>query len=261
MNSSKIENYPVAPGITGPEFGRILQKQAEDLGAEIEFERALKIAEKDGHKIVSTEDDEYETRAVILASGTEPRRLELENEEKLIGHGVSYCATCDGNFFKGKTVAVNGGGNSALHEAIYLSGLAKKVYLIHRRDEFRGGIDLVEKAKARKNIEIVLNATIESLHGDNKLESITIKQGSTEKTIKLDGLFVSIGREPKAKNLMPELDLDDGGFIEADESCVTNVDGIFVAGDVRSKDVRQLVTATGDGAIAATAALHYLEKA
>ena len=261
VNSSKIENYPVAPGITGPEFGRILQKQAEDLGAEIEFERALKIAEKDGHKIVSTEDDEYETRAVILASGTEPRRLELENEEKLIGHGVSYCATCDGNFFKGKTVAVNGGGNSALHEAIYLSGLAKKVYLIHRRDEFRGGIDLVEKAKARKNIEIVLNATIESLHGDNKLESITIKQGSTEKTMKLDGLFVSIGREPKAKNLMPELDLDDGGFIEADESCVTNVDGIFVAGDVRSKDVRQLVTATGDGAIAATAALHYLEKA
>ena len=261
VNSSKIENYPVAPGITGPEFGRILQKQAEDLGAEIEFERALKIAEKDGHKIVSTEDNEYETRAVILASGTEPRRLELENEEKLIGHGVSYCATCDGNFFKGKTVAVNGGGNSALHEAIYLSGLAKKVYLIHRRDEFRGGIDLVEKAKARKNIEIVLNATIESLHGDNKLESITIKQGSTEKTIKLDGLFVSIGREPKAKNLMPELDLDDGGFIEAGESCVTNVDGIFVAGDVRSKDVRQLVTATGDGAIAATAALHYLEKA
>lgn len=261
VNSSKIENYPVAPGITGPEFGRILQKQAEDLGAEIEFERALKIAEKDGHKIVSTEDDEYETKAVILASGTEPRRLELENEEKLIGHGVSYCATCDGNFFKGKTVAVNGGGNSALHEAIYLSGLAKKVYLIHRRDEFRGGIDLVEKAKARKNIEIVLNATIESLHGDNKLESITIKQGSTEKTIKLDGLFVSIGREPKAKNLMPELDLDDGGFIEANESCVTNVDGIFVAGDVRSKDVRQLVTATGDGAIAATAALHYLEKA
>lgn len=261
VNSSKIENYPVAPGITGPEFGRILQKQAEDLGAEIEFERALKIAEKDGHKIVSTEDDEYETKAVILASGTEPRRLELENEEKLIGHGVSYCATCDGNFFKGKTVAVNGGGNSALHEAIYLSGLAKKVYLIHRRDEFRGGIDLVEKAKARKNIEIVLNATIESLHGDNKLESITIKQGSTEKTIKLDGLFVSIGREPKAKNLMPELDLDDGGFIEAGESCTTNVDGIFVAGDVRSKDVRQLVTATGDGAIAATAALHYLEKA
>lgn len=261
VNSSKIENYPVAPGITGPEFGRILQKQAEDLGAEIEFERALKIAEKDGHKIVSTEDDEYETRAVILASGTEPRRLELENEEKLIGHGVSYCATCDGNFFKGKTVAVNGGGNSALHEAIYLSGLAKKVYLIHRRDEFRGGIDLVEKAKARKNIEIVLNATIESLHGDNKLEGITIKQGSTEKTIKVDGLFVSIGREPKAKNLMPELDLDDGGFIEAGESCTTNVDGIFVAGDVRSKDVRQLVTATGDGAIAATAALHYLEKA
>ena len=261
VNSSKIENYPVAPGITGPEFGRILQKQAEDLGAEIEFERALKIAEKDGHKIVSTEDDEYETRVVILASGTEPRRLELENEEKLIGHGISYCATCDGNFFKDKTVAVNGGGNSALHEAIYLSGLAKKVYLIHRRDEFRGGIDLVEKAKARKNIEFVLSATIEALHGDNKLESITIKQGSKEKTIKLDGLFVSIGRAPKAKDLMPELDLDDGGFIEAGESCVTNVDGIFVAGDVRSKDVRQLVTATGDGAIAATAALHYLEKA
>ena len=261
VNTSKIENYPVAPGITGPEFGKILQKQAEDLGVEIEFERAKKITGKGGDFTVTTaEDEEYKAKAVILACGTEPRKLGLPNEDRFTGRGISYCATCDGNFYKDKVVAVNGGGNSALHEAIYLSGIAKKVYLIHRRNEFRGGAALVDKVKARDNIELVLDANISALEGDKKLTGIKIDQGGKEKDISVDGLFVSIGRAPNAKKLLSDLALTKDEFVAADETCETNISGVFVAGDVRSKDVRQLVTATGDGAVAATVALQYLDK-
>ena len=261
VNTSKIENYPVAPGITGPEFGQILQKQAEDLGVEIEFERAEKITGKGGDFTVTTaEDEEYKAKAVILACGTEPRKLGLPNEDRFTGRGISYCATCDGNFYKDKVVAVNGGGNSALHEAIYLSGIAKKVYLVHRRNEFRGGAALVDKVKARDNIELVLNANISALEGDKKLTGIKIDQDGKEKDISVDGLFVSIGRAPNAKSLLSDLALTKDEFVAADETCETNISGVFVAGDVRSKDVRQLVTATGDGAVAATVALQYLDK-
>lgn len=261
VNTSKIENYPVAPGITGPEFGQILQKQAEDLGVEIEFERAEKITGKGGDFTVTTAEDEgYKAKAVILACGTEPRKLSLPNEDRFAGRGISYCATCDGNFYKDKVVAVNGGGNSALHEAIYLSGIAKKVYLVHRRNEFRGGAALVDKVKACDNIELVLNANILALEGDKKLTGIKIDQGGKEKDISIDGLFVSIGRAPNAKSLLSDLALTKDEFVAADETCETNISGVFVAGDVRSKDVRQLVTATGDGAVAATVALQYLDK-
>ena len=261
VNTSRIENYPVAPGITGPEFGQILQKQAEDLGVEIEFERAKKITGKGGDFTVTTaEDEEYKAKAVILACGTEPRKLGLPNEDRFTGRGISYCATCDGNFYKDKVVAVNGGGNSALHEAIYLSGIAKKVYLIHRRNEFRGGAALVDKVKARDNIELVLDANISALEGNKKLTGIKIDQGGKEKDISVDGLFVSIGRAPNAKSLLSDLALTKDEFVAADETCETNISGVFVAGDVRSKDVRQLVTATGDGAVAATVALQYLDK-
>lgn len=261
VNTSKIENYPVAPGITGPEFGKILQKQAEDLGVEIEFERAEKITGKGGDFTVTTAEDEgYKAKAVILACGTEPRKLSLPNEDRFAGRGISYCATCDGNFYKDKVVAVNGGGNSALHEAIYLSGIAKKVYLVHRRNEFRGGAALVDKVKACDNIELVLNANILALEGDKKLTGIKIDQGGKEKDISIDGLFVSIGRAPNAKSLLSDLALTKDEFVAADETCETNISGVFVAGDVRSKDVRQLVTATGDGAVAATVALQYLDK-
>lgn len=261
VNTSKIENYPVAPGITGPEFGQILQKQAEDLGVEIEFERAEKITGKGGDFTVTTAEGEgYRAKAVILACGTEPRKLGLPNEDRFTGRGISYCATCDGNFYKDKVVAVNGGGNSALHEAIYLSGIAKKVYLIHRRNEFRGGAALVDKVKACDNIELVLDANISALEGDKKLTGIKIDQDGKEKDISVDGLFVSIGRAPNAKKLLSDLALTKDEFVAADETCETNIPGVFVAGDVRSKDVRQLVTATGDGAVAATVALQYLDK-
>ena len=257
INTSTISNYPAAPGITGLEFGQRLQQQAEDLGVEIEFEQVEKIIENDGSKIVQTEDDQYKAKAVIIATGTEPRRLSLDNEEKFTGRGISYCATCDGGFYKDKTVAVNGGGNTALHEALYLADIAKKVYLIHRREEFRATQSLVDKVKARENIEIIAPDTIIGLSGDKKLEKITLSDG---RELELDGLFVAIGREPKAKGLIDGLKLAEGDYVEADERCLTNIPGIFVAGDVRQKELRQLVTATSDGAVAATAALNYVNS-
>ena len=259
INTSKIENYPAAPDITGLEFGQTLQKQAEDLGVEIEFESVEKIIDNDISKLVITEDDQYKARSVIIACGTEPRRLGLDNEDKYTGSGISYCATCDGSFYRNKVVAVNGGGNSALHEALYLSEIAEKVFLIHRRNEFRGSADLVEKIKKKDNVELILNANIVGLNGDKKLKSITISHGNKTEELALDGLFVSIGRIPKAKGLIDGLKLTEGDYVKADESCTTNIPGVFVAGDVRSKEIRQLVTATSDGAIAAEAALRYID--
>ena len=259
INTSKIENYPAAPDITGLEFGQTLQKQAEDLGVEIEFESVEKIIDNDISKLVITEDDQYKARSVIIACGTEPRRLGLENEDNFTGSGISYCATCDGGFYRNKIVAVNGGGNSALHEALYLSEIAEKVFLIHRRNEFRGSADLVEKIKKKDNVGLILNANIVGLNGDKKLKSITISHGNKTEELALDGLFVSIGRIPKAKGLIDGLELTEGGYVKADESCTTNIPGVFVAGDVRSKEIRQLVTATSDGAIAAEAALRYID--
>jgi len=260
INTSTIENYPAAPNMTGLEFGQTLQRQAENLGVEIEFENVEKIIDHGDHKIVKTEDDQYKAKVVILACGTEPRKLNLENEDRFIGRGISYCATCDGGFYKHRNVAVNGGGNSALHEALYLSNLAKKVYLIHRRDEFRGNKHYVERLRQKDNVEFILNAHIVALNGNGKLQSITIAQGDVTKELPIDGLFVSIGRTPKAKGLIDGLELDDQGFIDAGEDCSTNIPGIFVAGDVRKKAVRQLVTATSDGAIAASEALNFEYK-
>ena len=260
INTTEIENYPATPKITGLEFGQTLQRQAEDLGVEIEFETVEKIIDKGDYKLVKTEDDQYRAKVVILACGTEPRTLSLDNEEKFTGRGISYCATCDGSFYKGREVAVNGGGNTALQEAIYLSDLAKKVYLIHRRDEFRGNEALVQKLKKKDNVEFVLNANIVALNGDRKLEEITISQNGETKELKIDALFVAIGRVPKAKGLVDGLKLDEYGFVDATENCATNIPGIYVAGDVRKKEIRQLVTATSDGAIAATEALNYEHK-
>lgn len=255
INTSHIDNYPAAPHITGLEFGQTLGKQAEELGAEIEYDIVEHISPIDGGFKIEAEDEEYEAKAIIIASGTNPRKLGLDNEDRYTGRGVSYCATCDGGFYKDKIVAVNGGGNSAIHEAIYLSGLAQKVYVIHRRDEFRADPSLVDKLRAKENVELVLGATVAELYGDKNLEGIKLNTG---REITLDGLFVSIGRIPNTESLMDNLELSDEKYIVSDEECKTNIDGVFVAGDVRTKELRQLVTATSDGAIAATAAIKYL---
>ena len=255
INTSHIDNYPVAPHITGIEFGQTLEKQARDLGVEIEFDTVTSISkDSDGFTVV-TEDDSYPGKSVIIATGTQPRKLGLTNEDDFVGRGISYCATCDGKFYEHKTVAVNGGGNSALHEALYLSNIASMVYLIHRRDEFRGSDSLVDKVKSKDNIELVLNSTIVELLGDGKLQSIKLDNG---RTIEIDGLFVSIGRMPNTATLYTGLALADGDYVSASDDCKTNIDGLFVAGDVRAKEIRQLVTATADGAIAATMAIQYL---
>ena len=255
VNTSTISNYPVAPGITGPEFGQVLSKQAEDLGVEIEYAEVSHIDKADGYFKITTEDGNFEAKTIIIATGTQPRKLELEHEDEFTGKGISYCATCDGAFYKDKVVAVNGGGNSALHEALYLADIASKVYLVHRRTEFRGSEDMVEKIKAKGNVELVLGANITKLNGDKKLTSV---ETDTGQTLDVDGLFVSIGRIPNAKKLIDGLEVVDGDYVAAGENCITNIPGVFVAGDVRNKELRQLVTATSDGAIAANEALKYL---
>ena len=255
INTTHIENYPVAPHITGLEFGQTLEKQAEDLGVEIEFDYVLHVDPIEGGFQVTTDDDKYTAKTVIIATGTNPRKLRLENEDRFTGRGVSFCATCDGNFYKGKTVAVVGGGNSAAHEALYLSDIAEKVYLIHRRNELRASDALIDQLRARENIELVLEANVVELSGADKLERIKL---DTDREIELNGLFVSIGRVPSVEPLIDGLELSEDKYVAADEKCITNIPGIFVAGDVRTKELRQLVTATSDGAMAATQAINYL---
>ena len=261
INTSDIENYPVEPHISGIDFATKLYNQAKEQGSEIVFEKVIEI--KDGEiKEVITKNKTYKTKTIILATGAENRKLGIDLEDDLVGKGVSYCATCDGGFYKNKVVAVNGGGNTALEEAIYLSNIANKVYLIHRRDTFRAEEKLINEVKNKENVEIIYNSTVVKLNKlRGKLSSIDIKNNE-EKIIhlKLDGLFIAVGRVPENQNFSKLIDLDEKGYFISDETCHTKVDGIFVAGDSRVKSLRQLVTATSDGAVAATEAIKYINS-
>lgn len=259
VNTLDIENYPAEEHISGYDFATKLYNQAKNLGAEIVFEKVISIEANGKQKKVITTDNVYEAGSVIIATGSENKKLGLPNEDQLIGKGISYCATCDGAFYKNKKVAVVGGGNTALEDALYLADVAEKVYLIHRRSEFRGEDSTVSRLKGKENIQFVLNSNVTKLNAGNKLESIEVASTDGKvRTIEIDGLFVAIGRIPESKAFANLIKLDDAGYIEADEKCHTNVDGIFVAGDSRTKDVRQLVTAVSDGAIAATEAVKYI---
>ncbi len=259
INTPDIENYPAAAHISGFEFATKLYEQAKELGAEIVFEKVSGIRVNGTVKKVTTDKNTYEAKAVILATGSQNRKLELENEKELVGKGVSYCATCDGFFYRKKTVAVNGGGNTALEDALYLSDLAEKVYLIHRRDAFRGENSTVEKLKEKENVEFVFNSRITKLNASEKLENIEVTDNEGKiRTIEVNGLFIAIGRIPQNEIFAELVDLDDAGYIIAPENCHTRTEGIYVAGDNRSKELRQLVTATADGAVAATEAVKYL---
>ncbi len=255
----RIENYPAAPHISGVDFAKSLYEQATNLGAEIEFEEVVKIENYDDHKVVVTADDAYEAATVIIATGSHDKKLGLSREDELFGHGISYCATCDGALYSDKDVAIIGGGNTALYEALYLCDIAKKVYLIHRRDEFRGDPALIDKVRKKPNIEFIMSSSATGLFGDKKLDEIEITDTNGKVSrLKIAGLFVAIGREPSTRTFRDIIELDSNGYIKTDEACHTNVSGIFAAGDVRTKDLRQLVTATSDGAIAATEAVRYL---
>ena len=261
INTPDIENYPAAAHISGFDFATKVYEQAQALGAEFVFEKAVGIKDGGSTKEVVTTDNKYTAKAVIIATGSENRKLGLDNEEALVGRGVSYCATCDGAFYRGKTVAVAGGGNTALEDALYLSDLAETVYLIHRRDAFRGDEATVNALKERKNVKFIYNSSVTKLVADKRLTAIEVtdKNTGTVTTLDINGLFVAIGRIPENRNFAQLIKLDDSGYIEAGEDCLTNVPGIFAAGDNRTKSVRQLVTAAADGAVAATAAVRSVE--
>ena len=262
INTPDIENYPAEEHISGFDFSEKLHNQAKNLGAEFIFEKAVGI-ETDGNiKKVVTAKNTYEAKAVIIATGSENRKLGLDEEDRLVGRGISYCATCDGNFYRNKTVAVVGGGNTALEDALYLADLAAKVYLIHRRDSFRGEATTATKLMERPNVEIVYNSNVTRLIAEKRLTAIEVTNNvdGSERTIELNGLFVAVGRIPENQNFASLVTLDEAGYVLAGEDCHTSTPGIFAAGDNLVKLLRQLVTATADGAMAATEAIKYISE-
>lgn len=266
INTFQIENWPGDFGVSGVDLMQKIYKQATELGAEVEFEEVTAIEKTATGFLVKTEDEEYAAGAVILAVGSEDKKLGLDSEEKFAGRGVSYCATCDGAFYKDKKVAVIGGGNTALYDALYLADIASKVYLVHRRNEFRGDEVLVERLRGKSNVEFVLGYVPEEILGDKKVTGIKLMPSGKVTGIKdgtemdVDGVFVAVGKSPMTENFAGLVELDAGGYVKAAEDCVTSCPGVFVAGDCRTKDVRQLVTAAADGAVAAEAAARYLDK-
>lgn len=257
INSLSIDNYPATPHISGFDFASNIYEQATALGSEIKFERVLEIT-KD--KEVKTKENIYRAKAIIIATGASIRKLNLEREEELTGKGISYCATCDGAFFKGKVVAVVGGGNSALEDALYLANLASKVYLIHRRDIFRGEESTLKQLKEKENVEFILNSEVTKLNGNNSLESIEVtSKDGTKKNLEVRALFIAVGRTPENEAFASLIELNKEGYIVSN-NCHTNIEGIFAAGDNREKELRQLVTATSDGAIASTEAIKYINQ-
>lgn len=260
VNTPEIENYPGIQNVSGFDFTMQLHSQASALGAQLKNAQVSEI--KDGAvKQVVTADETYTCSAIILACGAKNRPLGLENEQSLTGHGVSYCATCDGMFFKGKTVAVVGGGNTALEDCAYLANICKTVYLIHRRNAFRGEKALADRLEQLQNVQLVLDSTVTRLIGTEVLEKIEITNVQTGETTELavDGLFAAIGQIPNTSAFAKLVQTDKAGYIVAGEDCRTNVAGVFAAGDCRTKDVRQLTTAAADGAVAATAACAYCQ--
>ena len=257
---SVIITEKVAPGVSGAQFAENLRGQVEKFGGRIVTAEVSKVTPKDGEFEVETDNDAILAKAVIIANGSRERRLGLEKEENLISHGVSYCATCDGSLYKNKPVAVYGGGNTAAYSAMYLAGICSKVYWIFRKPEPRAEKHLVEKAKSLPNIEIVPGHVVKELVGDDKLTGISLESEAGSKTLSIDGLFVTIGREPDNARFKDLVELDDEGYIKSDETCVTSTPGVFCAGDTRAKHLHQLVTAAADGAVAANMAIEYLNK-
>lgn len=257
VDAPLVENYPGIPAISGAQFASDLFDQAERSGASVKCETVVALEPHDGYTTVVTDGGSYDGKAVIIAAGCEHRRLGVVREEDLIGSGVSYCALCDGAFFKDKTVVVVGGGNAAFTDALYLAGVAGLVYIVHRRDVFRAEQTLVDRAKILNNIRIVTDATVKELVGGNELTAVKLDVKGAEQTINAEGLFVAIGRQPDNGAFAP-VELTADGYIKADERCRTSVKGIYAAGDCREKTVRQLTTAAADGAIAVQTALEEL---
>ena len=253
VNASLIENYPGIADISGFDYATNLYSQVKNLGCDIKYQTVIRI---DDDNTVITNTDKYHAKAIILATGASNRKLNIPLEDKYVGKGISYCATCDGHFYKDRVVAVVGGGNTALEDAIYLSDLASVVYLIHRRDEFRGEGKYIDEINKKSNIKFILNSNVTKIIGEENLNSIEVTDNSNKKNIiDIDGLFIAIGQDPNNQIFKGLIDLDDNGYIISSDGVHTNRDKIYVAGDAREKDLRQLTTAVADGAIAATVAI------
>lgn len=258
-----IENYPGFPqGINGGELMALFLEQAEKFGAELEYDQVLHIKSQDGLHTVVTAQGNFQARAIIIAAGARRRELEVAGEKEYIGKGVSYCATCDGMFFQNAPVAVVGGGDSAVKEALYLSDIASQVYLVHRREGFRANPSSLEKMLKNERIELKLNKIVRRVEGNNAMMKNLVLydlNSRAEENLPVEGVFVSIGMIPASEFLADLLELSDG-YIITDEDMRTSVPGIFAAGDVRYKKLRQVSTAVGDGAIAAAAVTEFLKE-
>ena len=261
VKTHRVENYP---GMTGGPDGYALAAALEKHAAEFELPVVygsvsdLKLTEEEKTFTVNGED--YAADAVILCMGAGPRKLGHPDEDRFVGAGISYCATCDGAFYRGKEVAIVGGGDTAVSDALYLSALCSKVYLIHRRDQFRAAATLVDRVKGAENVELVLDSTIVGLSGEDRLSAVTVENKYTheQRELPVNGLFVAVGILPRTELVRGQVELDEGGFIVTDRFMQTNVPGVFAAGDVRNTPLRQVVTACADGAVAATKAVEHI---
>lgn len=259
--SPSVENFPSRKSVSGAELSDDLYTQATELGAKAELDKVLSISDNGAEKTVTTEYAEYSCKAVIIATGLKHRGLSLPREAELVGNGISYCAVCDGVFYKGKDVAVCGGGSTALSDAIYLSEICNQVTLIHRRTEFRGEVKLVERLREKKNVRFELETVISGYLGEETLTGVSLKSvlNGRESQLKVSGLFLAVGQTPQSEAFSELVELDESGYIKAGEDCRTSRAGVFAAGDCRTKAVRQLTTAAADGSVAAIAACSFID--
>lgn len=259
-SSSKVENYPGFKSISGMDFANNLYEQVIDLGGEINIEEVLSIENGKVKKVI-TDENTYETKSIIIASGSKYKTLNLDNEEELIGNGISFCTVCDGSFYKNKNVCVVGGANSALNSVLYLSKLCNKVYLAVRGPKLKGDKKVIDNVLSLSNVEVLYNTTVNKYILDNdELVGVEVKSNESEKRLDVEGVFLAIGQSPEIDYLNDLIMVDENNYVLASEDCITNIDGIFVAGDVRKKEVRQLTTAVSDGTNAAINAINYLKE-
>lgn len=261
LNTYEVDNYPGYKGINGFDLGMKLREHADELGAKFVEEDVISIQMQEEVKKVITNQGVYETKAIIIATGARYRKLEVPGEEKYQGMGVSYCATCDGAFFRNKTTCVVGGGDVAVEDAIFLARMCEKVYVIHRRDEFRAAKSLQDKLFSLDNVEVIWDSNVKQIVGEEgKVNAVEIKHVKTQEvtTILCDGVFIAVGIIPNSDEFKDIVAMDDQKYIIAGEECVTNTEGIFAAGDIRTKMLRQIITAASDGANAVTSVQNYL---
>ena len=264
IDTSEVDNYLGIPGIGGFELGEKFRQHADSLGVVFQSGNVVSIQDGNDRKVVETADGtRYEARAVIIAGGAQHAKLGVPGEDSFRGQGVSYCATCDGAFFRKRDVAVIGGGDVAVEDAVYLAALCRKVYLVHRRDSLRAAKSLQKKLFSCENVEVVWDSTLQKISGSDLVESITVRQirENREREIAVDGVFIAVGMRPNTEAYRQTVACDEGGYLIAGEDCVTNVPGIFAAGDIRTKKLRQIVTAVSDGACAVASAEKYLSFA